>query len=82
LFDQYLILVQKLRDQGIQAEVQLQKQKIGAQFKVAERKKIPFVIIAGSEEVSKKICNLKNIEKGIEHKNVAFDQIADLMIKG
>jgi len=34
------------------------------QFKYAERKKIPYVVIIGEREVQEKNCTLKNLASG------------------
>ena len=55
-----------LRDKKIACEIYPEKSKFDKQFKYAEKKGIPNVIIIGTEELGKKECNLKNIKTGIQ----------------
>ena len=55
-----------LRTKKIACEIYPEKSKLDKQFKYAEKKGIPNVIIIGTEEVEKKQCNLKNIITGIQ----------------
>ena len=45
------------------------------QFKYAEKKNIPFVVIIGSKELESGTCSVKNIVSG-EQKMVAFSELA------
>lgn len=56
-----------LRDAGICTELFLQDKKIGQQFKHADRKGIPFVLIAGPEEVAAGAVKIKRLSDGSEH---------------
>jgi len=55
-----------LRNKKIACEIYPEKSKFDKQFKYAEKKGIPNVIIIGTEELAKKECNLKNIITGIQ----------------
>ena len=55
-----------LRNKKIACEIYPEKSKFDKQFKYAEKKGIPNVIIIGTEELGKKECNLKNINTGIQ----------------
>ncbi len=55
-----------LRNKKIACEIYPEKSKFDKQFKYAEKKGIPNVIIIGTEELAKKECNLKNIVTGIQ----------------
>jgi histidyl-tRNA synthetase len=57
-------LVQQLRQQGIRSELYHENQKFDKQFKYAERKNIPYVIIIGEKELSENTCNVKNLATG------------------
>jgi histidyl-tRNA synthetase len=54
-------LVQYLRDNGINTQIQIEPIKLGNQLKYADRKKIPWVIIMGEEELEKNVVQLKNM---------------------
>jgi histidyl-tRNA synthetase len=45
------------------------------QFKYAEKKNIPFVIIVGTKELAEGSCNIKNIQSG-EQKTVLQIELA------
>ena len=53
-----------LRDKKIACEIYPEKSKFDKQFKYAEKKGIPNIIIMGSEELVKNECTVKNIITG------------------
>jgi len=55
-----------LRNKKIACEIYPEKSKFDKQFKYAEKKGIPNVIIIGTEELAKKECTIKNIITGIQ----------------
>lgn len=57
-------LVQKLRHKGIRSELYHEAAKFDKQFKYAEKKNIPFVVIIGNNELQAGTCNIKNIVTG------------------
>jgi histidyl-tRNA synthetase len=59
-----LELANKLRSANISSEIYLEKDKIGKQFKLAEEKNIPWVIIIGDEEIEKNFFSLKKLSTG------------------
>jgi histidyl-tRNA synthetase len=54
-------LMQQLREKNIRAELYHETVKFDKQFKYAEKKSIPFVIIIGSKEMEEKTCTIKNL---------------------
>ncbi len=70
------MLAKDLREDGVNVEVDLTGRKIGAQIKTADKKKMPFVICIGEDEVKSGKFKLKHLESGVE---AIFnkDQIAD-----
>ena len=70
-------LLQSLRQKGIASEIFHEAVKMDKQFKYAEKKNIPFVVIIGSRELETKSCVLKNITTG-EQKSVAFENLPDI----
>ena len=53
-----------LRDKKIACEIYPEKSKFDKQFKYAEKKGIPNIIIMGTEELAKNECTVKNIVTG------------------
>ena len=60
----YLKLAQQLREAGISAEVYMGNKAIGQQMKYADRLKIPFAVVAGSEEFDRGVWQLKDLALG------------------
>lgn len=56
--------LQKLRNENINAEIYPHSAKIQKQMKYADAKNIPFVIIAGEEEMKNNVFTLKNMKSG------------------
>jgi histidyl-tRNA synthetase len=56
-----------LREAGVRTELFLQDKKIGQQFKHADRKGIPFVLVAGPEEMAAGEVKIKRLGDGSEH---------------
>ncbi len=54
----------ELRAAGISTEVYPAEEKLGKQFKFADQKKIPFVVIIGDEEAAQNKVMLKNMATG------------------
>lgn len=57
-------LMQQLRQQGIPCELYHEMVKFDKQFKYAEKKNIPFVVIIGEKELNDNNCNIKNLSTG------------------
>jgi len=57
-------LMQQLREQNIKSEIYHEQAKFDKQFKYAERKNIPYIIIIGSKELEENNCTIKNIQTG------------------
>jgi histidyl-tRNA synthetase len=56
--------LQALRAKGIASEIFHEEAKMDKQFKYAEKKNIPFVVIIGSRELETNSCVLKNLKSG------------------
>jgi len=67
-------LVQTLRGQDINAELYPAGAKLKKQLDYANDKKIPFVIIIGSEEIESGLLTVKNMVTGVQEKRTV-DQI-------
>lgn len=71
---QAFILLQQLRSRGIASELFHEASKMDKQFKYAEKKGIPFVVILGDKELENGSCNLKNRLTG-EQQTLNWDQL-------
>ena len=56
--------LQAIRQAGISAEIFHEVQKLDKQFKYAEKKNIPFVVILGSRELEQGVCMVKELSTG------------------
>ena len=69
-----LNIVQSLRAKGIAAEIYPDPAKLKKQLEYANKKKIPFVIVIGSDEVASGLLTFKNMETG-EQQKLSLEQI-------
>ena len=67
-------IMQGLRKNGIACELYHEKVKIDKQFKYAEKKNIPFVVIIGSKEMTEGICQVKELSTG-KQEGVPIEQL-------
>jgi histidyl-tRNA synthetase len=67
-------LMRQLREQNVRCEIYHESVKFDKQFKYAEKKKIPFVVIIGSKEVEEKTCMLKDLRTG-NQQSITFKQL-------
>jgi histidyl-tRNA synthetase len=70
-------LMATLRAKKIACEIYPDKSKFDKQFKYAEKKGIPNIIIIGSDELSKKECTLKNLITGTQQ-TIPFEALATM----
>ncbi|MBS1559902.1 MAG: histidine--tRNA ligase [Bacteroidetes bacterium] len=75
-----LKLVQNLRHQKIASEIYPDPIKIKKQIEYADKKKIPWVVVIGSDEVKTGMLTLKNMKTG-EQSKMTEEQIIDLIKK-
>ena len=73
-------LAQELRAKKIRCEVYHDVAKFDKQFKYAEKKNIPFVIIIGEEEIKNNTCKIKNISTG-EQKEIGINDLSKFSFK-
>ena len=71
---QAYVLMTALRHKKIACEIYPEKSKFDKQFKYAEKKNIPTIIIIGSEELAKKECTIKNLMTG-NQTTISFDAL-------
>ncbi|HEX2606279.1 MAG TPA: His/Gly/Thr/Pro-type tRNA ligase C-terminal domain-containing protein, partial [Flavisolibacter sp.] len=67
-----------IRQKGIPAELYHETAKLDKQFKYAERKNIPYIILIGSRELSEKTATVKDLRNG-EQMPVAFEKLSDFL---
>ncbi len=73
-----LAVANQLRRAGINTEVYPTIDKLGKQFKVADQKKIPWVVIVGETEAEKDLITLKNMSDG-NQQTIAINQAIKLI---
>ena len=72
-------LMQQLRAKDISCELFHEATKMDKQFKYAEKKQIPFVLILGSKELEEGTCVVKNLVSG-EQKTISQTDIVEEFI--
>ena len=77
--DQYLQEILKLRERGVACEIYPTKSKLKKQLDYANQRKIPFVIMIGSDELSKKEFVIKNMETGTQSVHKSINLIDEIM---
>jgi histidyl-tRNA synthetase len=68
-------LLQQVRKVGTAAEIFPEAQKFDKQFKYAEKKGIPFIVIIGSSEITEKTAVVKDLRSGQQQK-VGFGELS------
>lgn len=71
-------LMQELRKEGIRSELYHEQAKFDKQFKYAERKRIPLVVIIGSDELLSGIAKVKDLKSGVQAE-IGFGEIISIM---
>ena len=72
--DQYLLIAKMLRQAGLGVEIYPDAKKLGNQFKYADRRGFPAVIVAGSNELEQQKVNLKWLADGSQHELSLADE--------
>jgi histidyl-tRNA synthetase len=67
-----------LQKAGINSELYLDEDKLQKQFKYADKKMIPFVLLQGSDEVKKSVVMLRNMKTGEQESLSLADAMARL----
>ncbi|OAB78905.1 histidine--tRNA ligase [Cochleicola gelatinilyticus] len=70
--------ISKLRGLDITAELYPDEAKMGKQMGYADKRDIPFTVLAGDEEVKANLYTLKNMKSG-EQEKVTFDKLQNLL---
>lgn len=62
---EYIVpILKKLREAGVASEIYTEIAKLKKQFDYAEKRSIPYLVIAGESEILKGVLNLKNLATG------------------
>ena len=72
-------LLQQLRAKGIPAELYHEQAKFDKQFKYAEKKEIPYVVILGSSELANRQVRIKDLRTG-EQSASSFEELLESSI--
>lgn len=67
-------LMQELRSKSIAAELYHENSKFDKQFKYAEKKQIPFIVIIGTKELENNSCNIKELATGAQE-TASFEEL-------
>ncbi|QNA45228.1 histidine--tRNA ligase [Lacibacter sediminis] len=67
-------LMQHLRSKGVACELYHENSKFDKQFKYAEKKQIPFIVILGTKELESGTCNVKELATGVQE-SISFDAL-------
>lgn len=67
-------LMQQLRSKGISSELYHENVKFDKQFKYAEKKQIPFIVIIGTKELETNTCNVKDLQAGVQQ-TISFNEL-------
>lgn len=59
-------LMQQLRSKATGCELFHEQAKFDKQFKYAEKKQIPFIVIIGTKELETGTCNVKDLQTGVQ----------------
>ncbi|MEO5948543.1 MAG: histidine--tRNA ligase [Chitinophagaceae bacterium] len=70
-------LMQQLRQKGISSELYPENVKFDKQFKYAEKKNIPYVIIIGEKELKEGSCSIKELSTG-KQQTIPFENLSSL----
>lgn len=66
--DAALALAKKLRDEGVNVEVDITGRKIDKQIKAVIKKNIPFIVFIGADEIREEVYTVKDIATAEEEK--------------
>ena len=72
-------LLQQLRARGIRGELYPENSKFDKQFRYAEKKNIPYIIIIGEKELASGACTVKNLQTG-EQQHILVDELVNRFV--
>lgn len=74
-----LALADTLRKEGVAVAVDFGEKKLGDQIKVADKHRIPYVIVVGADEVSSSMFKVKDLATG-EEKQLSHRELASFFL--
>lgn len=77
-YDTCVEVAAKLRENGINVQVNLENQKIAKKFKYANNSNVKYVIIIGEDEIKNNVVALKNMETG-EQQTLKLEEAISLI---
>ncbi|MFC1625205.1 histidine--tRNA ligase [Patescibacteria group bacterium] len=80
LLDNSIELTTQFRNEGINSEIYQKEEPLDKQFKFADRKGIPFVVIIGPEEVKENLITIKDLNKKSQ-KKLSFEKLISILSK-
>lgn len=69
-------LAARLREKGVRCELFHEAVKFDKQFKYAERRNIPYIVIIGSQELTEKRCTVKRLSDGTQE-SLPFENLPE-----
>lgn len=69
-------LVDLLRQEGVPADISVKDTKLANQFKLANKRRYPFVVTVGKDEIAANCCTLKDMTTGHETRGVKLEELA------
>lgn len=67
-------LMQQLRSKAVACELFHENSKFEKQFRYAEKKQIPFIVIIGTKELESGTCNVKDLSSGVQE-TLSFEEL-------
>lgn len=71
-------LADKLREEGVNTEVDITGRKLDKQLKTAIKKDIPFILFVGEEEIKREVYPLKDTAKA-EEQTMSFERVVSVV---
>jgi histidyl-tRNA synthetase len=71
--------IKALRESGIKVELYPDNAKLAKQFQHADKRNIPFAVMAGDQEMNSNIYTLKNLQTG-EQKGLSLEELKKVLV--
>ena len=79
-YDMCAEVATKLRNSGLNAQINIEEQKIGKKFKYADNLNVKYVIIIGEDEIENNVVTLKDMETG-EQQTLKLEDALEIINK-
>ena len=73
-------IVDKLRDQGIRAEVDVSTDRMPKKIRTATKQKIPFILIAGDDDISNNAVSFR-FRDGTQDNGIGIDEAIERIVR-